>query len=227
MTEPPGQPGFSLATPKARRRAYADFLFKDHAVLRLAFRNAHWISDELVRTNQPWPHQLAAWKRAGIRTVVNLRGPAPSSSRLIEEDACDRLGLELVDFRVSSKAAPTREEVLGAKRLFETIAYPAVMHCKSGADRTSLMAVLYLHFRRGVPIAKAIRQLGLRYLHLRHGRPGVLDEVFDRYLAQAAPAGLTFEDWVKSAAYDPAAITEAWARKAKLRGLFDALIRRE
>ena len=53
---------FDLATPSGRLRTYWDFLFQDHAVLRLAFRNAHWVSEDLVRTNQPWPHQLADWK---------------------------------------------------------------------------------------------------------------------------------------------------------------------
>jgi protein tyrosine/serine phosphatase len=227
MTEQSGQLGFSLATRGGRIKAYADFLFKDHAVLRLGFRNAHWISDELVRTNQPWPHQLDAWRRAGLKTVINLRGRTEASSHLIEREACARLGLTLVDFRMSSKAAPTREQVLGAKALFETIAYPALMHCKSGADRTGVMAVLYLHFRRGQPIREATRQLSLRYLHLRHGRPGVLDEVFARYLAEVEPTGVSFEDWVTGPAYDPAAIGADYARKAKLRGLFDALVRRE
>lgn len=227
MTDQPAQPGFSLATPAGRLKTYADFMFKDHAVLRLGFRNAHWISSELVRTNQPWPHQLAGWERAGVKTVINLRGRSESSSHLIEREACERLGLELIDFRVSSKVAPSREQVLGAKRLFETIAYPAVMHCKSGADRTGVMAVLYLHFRQGQPIGEAIRQLSLRYLHLRHGRPGVLDEVFDNYLRDVAPSGVSFEDWIAGPAYDPEAIGAAYAKKAKLRGVFDALIRRE
>jgi len=227
MTDQPGELGFSLATPGGRLKTYADFLFRDHAVLRLGFRNAHWVSDELVRSNQPWPHQLAAWKRAGVKTVLNLRGRSASSAHLIEREACARLGLELVDFRVSSKAAPTAEQVLAARRLFETLAYPALMHCKSGADRTSVMAVLYLHFRLGRPVEQAIEQLGLRYLHLRHGRPGVLDEVFAIYLREVAPRGVSFGAWVASDAYDPDAITARYARKAKLKGLFDALVRRE
>ena len=56
---------FDLTTPKGRVATYLDYLWKDHAYLRLGFSNAHWISDELVRTNQPWPHQLAEWKKRG------------------------------------------------------------------------------------------------------------------------------------------------------------------
>src|SRR5579863_7871704 len=65
---------FDLTTAGGRWRTTAHHLWHDHAYLRLAFSNAHWISDELVRTNQPWPFQLKAWAERGIRTVINLRG---------------------------------------------------------------------------------------------------------------------------------------------------------
>ncbi len=48
-------PPFDLTTPLGRAKAYADYLWNDHAYLRLGFSNAHWISEELVRTNQPSP----------------------------------------------------------------------------------------------------------------------------------------------------------------------------
>ena len=219
--------GFSLATAADRRRAVLDHLWKDHAWIRLAFSNAHWISDELVRTNQPWPFQLKAWKARGVRTVINLRGGFQTSFRALEVDACRRYGLELVDFVVASRDVPTAETVLAARRLFDTVRYPALMHCKSGADRAGIMGVLYKHFRQGLPIRQAIEQLSPRYLHAKAGLTGVLDYIFERYLAEGEPAGLSFEDWVRSPAYDPVAL------KADFRAgwwgtvLTDRLLRRE
>lgn len=183
-----------------------DHLWKDHAWIRLGFSNAHWISDELVRTNQPWPFQLKAWRERGVRTVINLRGGFQTSFRALEVDACARYGLELVDFVVASRDVPTAETVLAARRLFESIRYPALMHCKSGADRAGLMGVLYKHFRQGLPIRDAVEQLSPKYLHAKAGLTGVLDYIFERYLAEAEPSGLTFEDWVRSPAYDPVRI---------------------
>jgi protein tyrosine/serine phosphatase len=206
---------------------YLDFVFNDHAYLRLGWSNAHWVSEELVRTNQPWPFQLAQWKARGIRTVLSLRGTVDKGARRIEIDACASLGLELVEFRILSKEAPTREQILEARRLFDEIAYPALMHCKTGADRTGLMGVLYLHFRKGRPIRAALEQLSLRYLHLKSGRPGVLDAVFEAYLADAEPKGITFLDWVQSPAYDPAEIQARYARRMKRSWLVDGLLRRE
>jgi protein tyrosine/serine phosphatase len=227
MSSEPASAGFDTKTPVGRLRTYADYLWNDHAYLRLGFSNAHWVSDELVRANQPWPHQLAEWKARGIRTIVNLRGGFDASFHALEKDACERLGLKLVDFTITSREVPSRDRVLGAKRLFETIEYPALMHCKSGADRAGIMSVLYLHFRKGQTIREAMDQLHLRYLHVKQGKCGVLDYTFERYLEEGEPAGMSFLEWVKSPMYDPAGM------KAKFRAgmlgslLTEKLLRRE
>lgn len=227
MTAEPVPNAFDLTTSRGRLRTYLDYLWKDHAYLRLGFQNAHWISDELVRANQPWPHQLAAWKAKGVKTIVNLRGGFDASFFALEQDACARLGLEMVNFTITSREAPSRARVLGAKRLFETIAYPALMHCKSGADRAGIMSVLYMHFRKGLPIREAMSQLDLRYLHVRQGRTGVLDYTFERYLLEGEPAGMSFLEWVESPLYDPDAL-KADFRAGKLGGfLTESLLKRE
>ena len=204
MTAETKSPEFDLKTPGGRAKAYLDYLWNDHAYLRLGFSNAHWISEELVRANQPWPHQLAAWKDRGIRTIVNLRGGFDASFHALEKDACLRLGLNMVDFTITSREVPSRDRVLGAKRLFDTLEYPALMHCKSGADRAGIMSVFYMHFRQGKTISEALDQLHLRYLHVKQGKTGVLDYTFERYLEQGEPAGMSFLEWVESPMYDPA-----------------------
>ena len=197
---------FDLSTPEGRKRALRDYMWNDHAFLRLLFQNAHWISEELVRTNQPSPEQLAGWKARGIKTIINLRGGFDGSFHVLEKAACEELGLTLVDFTITSREVPSRARVLGARDLFETIEYPALMHCKSGADRAGIMSVFYMHFRKGKTIAEALDQLHLRYLHMKAGKTGVLDYTFERYLAEGEPAGLSFIEWVESPAYDPDAI---------------------
>jgi len=227
MTAEPVANGFDVTTPGGRFKTYADYLWNDHAYLRLGFQNAHWISDELVRTNQPWPHQLEAWKARGIRTVINLRGGFEASFHALEKDACGRLGLELVNFPVGSREVPSRERVIGAKRMFETIAYPALMHCKSGADRAGIMSVLYMHFRQGRTIREALDQLHLRYLHVKQGKTGVLDYTFERYLDEGERAGLSFLEWVKSAMYDPAGMKAQFRSEMWGWLLTEGLLKRE
>ena len=199
-------PKFDLSTPEGRKRAESDYLWwGDHAVLRKLVRNRHWVDGKLMRGNQPSPAQLKELKDQGVRTIVNLRG-GDGSFAVLERDACERLGLKLVDHVVTSREVPSRARVLGAKALFEQIEYPAFMHCKSGADRAGLMSVLYAHFHLGQPIRQAMKQLSWKYLHAKAGKTGVLDYMFERYLAEGEAKGISFIDWVNSPAYDPAAI---------------------
>lgn len=218
---------FDLSTPEGRKRARRDYMWNDHAFLRLRFQNAHWISEELVRTNQPSPEQLAGWKARGIKTIINLRGGFDGSFYVLEKEACEQLGLKLVDFTITSREVPSRARVLGARDLFQSIEYPALMHCKSGADRAGIMSVFYMHFRKGKPIAEALDQLHLRYLHMKAGKTGVLDYVFERYLAEGEPAGLSFVEWVESPAYQPDAMKADF--RAKWWGNFftERLLKRE
>ena len=218
---------FDLTTKNGRFRTYLNYLWNDHAYLRLRFRNAHWVSDELVRTNQPWPFQLEQWKAQGIKTIVNLRGGFDASFHALEKDACERLGLNLVDFTITSREVPSRARVHGAKALFESLEYPALMHCKSGADRAGIMSVFYMHFRKGVPIREALEQLSLKYLHVKAGKTGVLDYTFERYLDQGEPKGLSFLEWVDSPDYDEAAIKADFRSNMWGRLLTDGLLKRE
>jgi protein tyrosine/serine phosphatase len=188
--------------------AWAHSFFIDHAFFRLAWSNLGTVEPGvLYRSNHPTPFQLRRAVRAlGLKSVINLRGGFGASFYALEKAACAELGLTLVNFTIASRDVPTPQQVRGAKALFNSIEYPALMHCKSGADRAGIMSVFYRHFRQGQSIAEAVEQLSPRYLHVRAGLTGVLDYIFDRYRAEAEPAGLSFLEWVESPAYDPATI---------------------
>ena len=77
------------------------------------------------------------------------------------------------------------------------------MHCKSGADRTGIMGVLYRHFHMGDTIEQALEQLSFKYLHVKEGKTGMLDFFFKDYLRYTAENDIEFIDWVETV-YDPA-----------------------
>jgi protein tyrosine/serine phosphatase len=111
--------------------------------------------------------------------------------------------------------------------LFQTIEYPVLIHCKSGADRAGLMAVLYRHLHLGEPISVAMEQLSKKYLHSREGLTGVLDYFLEKYVREIEPTGMSFLDWIDSPLYDPETIKAEF--KAGWWGtlLTDKLLRRE
>jgi len=216
-----------LATPAGRRRARRELVWGDHGFLRVRFRNLHRISEEMFRANQPSPEHIKRYaKELGLKTILNLRGTSPRGHYVLEKEACERHGIKLVDFQVFSREIPPPAAILETKTLFDSIAYPALMHCKSGADRAGIMAVLYQHFRGGQTIEKALEQLSSKYLHIRHGKTGVLDFFFETYLREGKPAGLSFTQWVEKG-YDPAELKRSFLCGRKSKVDFDQLLRRE
>ena len=192
-----------LNNPKDRKQAYRDLIWGDHGFLRLRFPNRHDLGGDMFRENQPSPKRIAQLAQEGIKTIINLRGPSPKGFYLLEKEACAEHGIELIDFRVYSRDVHTKEKIRAAKALFESITYPALMHCKSGADRTGFMGVLYRHFHMGDTIKAALeRELTLKKLHVRQGKTGMLDFFFEDYLRISDNLDISFLDWVESD-YDP------------------------
>jgi protein tyrosine phosphatase (PTP) superfamily phosphohydrolase (DUF442 family) len=219
--------GFDLSTGPGRLRAWTNALVVDHGVLRALWRNRAWvIPGVLARSNQPLPWQIAAEARAGIRTVINLRGHRPAcGSDALAREACARAGIAMVDAPFESRGAPHRDRLLRLAGLVETIAYPALIHCKSGADRAGLIAAVFL-LLRGAPPEEAARQLSWRFGHVASGRTGVLDLFLARYAEARASTGIGFLDWVREG-YDEAALRRDF-RPGRLGSLLtERVLRRE
>lgn len=226
MSATPMPPRFELQSPRGRRRAWAHLLWTDHGVLREIYQNFHWLSPEMARSNQPSPTQIHAYAKAGLRSIINLRGEDDSGVYLLEREACAAVGIDLINFRVKSREAPARDVVLGARAVFERLRYPALLHCKSGADRAGIMSALYCHFRRAQPIEQAMQQLSLRYGHVRQGKTGVLDFFFAEAIGECARHGISFTQWVETL-YDSRATNARFVSQWWANVLVDKVLRRE
>ena len=209
-----------------RPASYLDMLLVDHGIFRFFYANCHKISDHAWRSAQPAPHHIRRFAKSGIRTIINLRGERQCGSYWLEQAACDHYGIKLINFQIGSRAAPTAEELNAAKSLFETIEYPMLMHCKSGADRAGIMSVLYRHLFEGVPIDVAKNELSFKYGHIRQADTGILDYFFDRYLADNAVRPMPFLEWVNTE-YDSKELKRSFRSKGWANRLVDTVLRRE
>jgi protein tyrosine/serine phosphatase len=191
----------SLARPDARpadrARAWTDSLLVDHAVFRVLWDNwAEIVPGRLYRSNHPTPARLAAaMRRYGLRTVLNLRGHRQCGSDALSREAAERLGLTHIDAPFESRGAPHRDRILRLAEIFRTMPEPALMHCKSGADRAGLGAGLFLMLNGGTT-QQALAQLSWRFGHFKRSRTGILDAFFIRY-ALEAEGRKPFLDWVR------------------------------
>lgn len=217
---------FDLSAPGARAKARRSLLWHDHGFLRVRFRNRHQISSRMARSNQPAPEHVAEEAQRGVKTILNLRGASPEGFYALEKEACERHGIDLVDFRFRSRDVPSPDDVIAWKEVLERIEYPALMHCKSGADRAGVAAALYMIFQEGESVDEAMDQLSLKYLHVKAGKTGVLDFWFEEYLRQKAKIGVSFEDWVRGG-YDPKEVRAKFNDTPVGNFFVDKILRRE
>jgi protein tyrosine/serine phosphatase len=215
-----------LVTPWDRLRAWANMIFVDHGFFRMVYLNLHRISPNAWPAAQPTPYQVRGFARRGIRTVVTLRGGQSYGSLPLEIEACRDVGIAFEKFVLRSRAIPTVEDMLEAKAFFERIEYPVLFHCKSGADRAGMMSALYLILHEGVSVSEARKQLSIRFGHIRQGKTGILDALFDTYLADQPDEEMEFLDWARTR-YDPKAITNAFKAGTMGTLLTETLLRRE
>lgn len=224
--------GVMARTPEWMKRALGpavirlDSLLIDHGFVRLVYLNKHRVGDRAWRAAQPAVHHFRGFAADGVKTIVNLRGPRVCGSYWLEQDACRDLGLTMVDCQMRSRAAPSRDELRRARDLFDRVEYPILMHCKSGADRAGLMSALYRHTKLGEPIEVAMKELALRFGHIRHADTGILDHFFDEYLAFAARQPIAFWDWVETV-YDQEAVTRSFKADGFVTRLVSGILRRE
>lgn len=186
----------------AKKRAIWYLLFFDHGFLRSFWRNFAEIAPGVYRANHPSPEMLIRYMRRGIRTVVNLRGTSKEPPYQLEKMSTRSLGLTLVDVMgLTAREAPARDDLIAALDAVRTAEKPVLIHCKSGADRTSLVAALYLLAVCGATLDQARKQFSPRFVHFKWTRTGVLDHILDTYEAAQSKTGIGFEDWLRTA-YD-------------------------
>ena len=215
-----------LTTSRGRAAAWADSLLVDHAVFRSVWTNlAEVVPGKLYRSNHPTPgHLAAATRRYGLKTLINLRGSRKCGSDALSREAAARLGLHHVDMAFESRGAPHRDRILRFAGMYADLRTPALMHCKSGADRAGLASGLAVMFEGG-RAADALKHLSWRFGHWSRARTGVLDAFFIRYAAEAE-GRLPFLDWVRTE-YDEAALKRDFVAGGLSSFINDQVLRRE
>jgi hypothetical protein len=162
-------------------------------VVRVVFlTNVHAvIPGRVYRTAQLKPHLLRAFiAEKQIKTVVNLRGVCSNMPWYHGEcGASHAENINQEDITFSAKRFPAPTEIQRLIDVLDHTAYPIVMHCQRGADRTGLAATVVKLLQTDDDLATARHQLWPRYGHVAVGRTAILDAFFDYYEAWLAARG--------------------------------------
>ena len=150
--------------------------------------NLHAVSEGvLYRSAQPSKTEIdAVVQRYGIKSVLNLRG-AHAGQRWYDDEAAEsaKLGLIHYDYPLSAKRFVTGQQIAQLLDIVRHAPKPLLIHCRSGADRTGLLAALYRYADTGASPAEADQELSLVYGHFPYltSRSVAMDNSFWAYVA--------------------------------------------
>ncbi|MFS8116234.1 dual specificity protein phosphatase family protein [Rhizobium jaguaris] len=125
------------------------------------------IEGQLYRSAQPTADQLAYVRARGIKTIINLRGYHPGAEWYDPEVAmANGFGIGHIDFGISASKMVSAQKAAEIVSLMASAPKPILIHCQSGADRSGLVAALYMRKVAGWDEYKALGQLSFYYGHV-------------------------------------------------------------
>jgi protein tyrosine/serine phosphatase len=122
-----------------------------------------------------------------IKSILNLLGDSPEKSWYVDEIAVSTaLGIEHHNYGISANEVVNGKQISEILNIVRNAPKPMLIHCKNGADRSGLVAALYLANIKGVTVEKASGQLSLYYGHFPWltSRTGAMDDSFRSYEQQ-------------------------------------------
>ena len=200
-----------------------EFFHKNYFLSNL-YLNFHKVDENLYRSAQPTKKQLERLiKKYNLKTIINLRGKEHIKDLKYEEEIAKKHNVKLINIKLNSRGFPKKEKILELIDIFNSIEYPALIHCKSGSDRTGFVAALYLHLIKKVPIKEALKQLNFfPYGHIKYSQAGKMDFFFEEYIK----SNKDFFEWLKE--YDKDKINQKFkTKKLFLDFLNDKILKRE
>lgn len=198
-----------ISTPAGRRLARQYCALVDHSLIRRVIPNRYQLSDDMWRSNQVDPVHFPRLAEIGIKSVINLRGASTMSYYLFEKEACEEYGMALYDLPLEAQILRPVQDYLRLFDILDQAEKPALIHCKSGADRTGLAAVFYMIDYLGAPVEEAARQLSIKYAHQSWSGAGILGHMVDAYAKHIETDPMPVRDWIRDH-YDPEALTASF-----------------
>jgi protein tyrosine/serine phosphatase len=168
-----------------RLKLYLYALFVEHSILNIFWKNFHKVDEGVYRSAQMNPYTLKKIiKRYKIKTIISFRRDSDTSPlTVLEREVCKQMNVKFKHISLSSRSLPSAEKLMELKKEFEKMQKPVLLHCKAGADRTSLASLLYLYWTK-----KDLRKYLKRELsfwkvgHIKSSKAGIIDFYFSEFM---------------------------------------------
>ena len=121
------------------------FIFVFWIIYFLIYGNFHQVDKDLYRSAQLYSFNLSYYiRKYHIRSILNLRGGRGKWFYKDEIDTSKEYNITHYDYYISDISIQSIKSMNKIIRILKKAPKPILIHCKAGADRTSLVSALYL-----------------------------------------------------------------------------------
>ncbi len=151
------------------------------------FGNFHKVDKDVYRSGQLYTKNLVnKLTKYKIKTIINLRGENTYKSPWYEyeKETAKKLKIRLINFKIGSRDFIDFNKSMQLVNILKNAKKPILIHCRSGADRTSFASALYEFAIKNKPPKIAKEQFSFYYGHLPYfgSKTIEMDRSFDNFV---------------------------------------------
>ena len=151
------------------------------------YGNFHKVDSNVYRSAQLFFFNLFYLKVFGIKSILNLRKIRRHKNKKWYKDeiaAANKLGIEMHEYPIGDREMISVESMTEIVEIIKNAPKPILIHCKTGADRTSLAVALYQYAINKNSPAYAHRSLSILYGHFPWfgSKTKAMDDSLDLYI---------------------------------------------
>jgi protein tyrosine phosphatase (PTP) superfamily phosphohydrolase (DUF442 family) len=159
------------------------FLVLSWAIYFLLYGNFHKVDNNIYRSAQLFSFNYPYYiKNNNIKSILNLRDDTNKSWYKTEISISKKHNINHYDYPISATKTLSILEMKNIVNIIKKAKKPLLIHCKAGADRTSLVTALYLYDKGDKNAQNAI---SLKYGHFPWlgSKTGAMDESFKKFIS--------------------------------------------
>ena len=148
----------------------------------LLYGNFHKIDKDFYRSAQLFSFNMPYYfEKHKIKSILNLRGDSRKQWYKDELRISKEYNITHYDFGIGDRKITPMEDMHKMIKIMKEAPKPLLIHCKAGADRTSLATALYLYAIKNDK--DAAREISIIYGHFPWlgSKTGAMDRSFEKY----------------------------------------------
>lgn len=153
------------------------------AIYFFVYGNFHKVDRDVYRSAQLFSFNMPYYiKSHNIKSILNLRGEDTKKWYKDEIAFARENNLTHYNFGIPDRRVISKEKMNRIVEIIRDAPKPILIHCKMGADRTSLVSALYLHAIKNDKDAK--REISIIYGHFPWlgSKTGAMDKSFEEFV---------------------------------------------